>query len=152
MKTALHKVLAAILFLAVTNASGFCFKEAGERYSVDPLVLYAIAKQESRFNPNAYNRNNKDGSYDIGLMQINSSHLDELAAFGIAEKDLAQNPCLNVQVGAWILSRNLAKYRHEKDGFWSAVGAYNAGTSKQNHNKRMDYAWAIYNHMETASK
>lgn len=137
------------LLLAVsTGASAFCFKEAGARYGIDPLLLYAIAKQESKFNPKAVNRNNKDGTYDVSLMQINSSHFDELARFGITERDLLQNPCLATHVGAWILARNMQKYGNKTtSGFWSAVGAYNAGTSNRNHSKRMHYAWKIYNHM-----
>lgn len=144
---ALMGIIAAVMSLMATSASAFCFKEAGEFYGTNPLVLYAIAKQESGFRSAIYNRNNSDGSYDIGLMQINSSWLGVLSRYGISESDLVKNPCLNVYVGAWLLSNNMSRYVKDREGFWSAVGAYNAGTSKKNHHKRMNYAWLIYNHM-----
>ena len=149
MKYALSLVTAAFLLLTGTAASAFCFKEAGDRYNINPLVLYAIAKQESKFNPKAVNKNT-DGSYDFSMMQINSSHLQELARIGISERDLVNNPCLSVNIGAWYLARNIKMYGQDTNGFWSAVGAYNAGTSKNNHNKRMNYAWLIYKHMASA--
>jgi soluble lytic murein transglycosylase-like protein len=50
----------------------FCFEEAGFIYNVSPRLLWAIARVESGFRADAFNRN-ADGSYDYGLMQINSS-------------------------------------------------------------------------------
>jgi len=49
-----------------------CFTEAGNSYNISPLLLWSIAKHESRFNPAAVNRN-RNGTYDFGVMQINSS-------------------------------------------------------------------------------
>ncbi|HGJ5856547.1 lytic transglycosylase domain-containing protein [Arsenophonus nasoniae] len=47
------------------------FDKAGSYYQIDPDYLRAIAWQESNFNPKAKNKN-KDGSFDLGVMQINS--------------------------------------------------------------------------------
>lgn len=148
MKTALAITFFLQLLLSVTSVSAFCFEEAGARYQISPLVLYAIAKQESSFNPNARNIN-ANGTYDFSIMQINSSHLDELAAMGISEQDLIKNSCQAVYVGAWYLARNMNEFKGKPDAFWSAIGAYNAGTGKKvkNQNKRMDYAWLIYKRM-----
>lgn len=55
-----------------TMASAFCFEEAGNEYGVSPLLLWSIAKHESGMNPAAICRNG-NGTYDYGLMQINSS-------------------------------------------------------------------------------
>ncbi|MEW8375832.1 MAG: lytic transglycosylase domain-containing protein [Candidatus Thiodiazotropha sp.] len=99
-----------------------CFAEAARRYNIAGELLYAIAAQESRFDPTAVGWN-EDGSRDIGIMQINSWWLPKLAGFGIDERRL-QEPCINVAVGAWILAGNIARYGYT----WDAIGAYNAGT------------------------
>jgi soluble lytic murein transglycosylase-like protein len=97
-----------------------CFLLAGERYGVSPLLLKAVARQESGLNPAAFNRNT-NGSTDIGLMQINSSWLPVLARHGVKENDL-RVPCANILVGAWILGSNFRSMGLTAD----ALGAYNA--------------------------
>lgn len=49
----------------------------------DPHTALAIVRCESGFNPNAYNPNNRNGSTDGGLWQINSIHDSELARLGL---------------------------------------------------------------------
>lgn len=78
---------------------------------------------------------NKDGSYDIGCMGINSSWLPRLEKkFGITEQDL-YDPCTNVNVGAWVLAKNKRTFGDH----WRAIGAYNAISEP----KRIDYAWKV---------
>jgi soluble lytic murein transglycosylase-like protein len=64
---------------------------------------YAIAKVESGMNPHAVGWNH-DGTRDVGLMQINSSHFSELERQGIDENQLINEPCTSIMVGASILS------------------------------------------------
>ena len=40
----------------------------------EPEIMLAIAKAESKLNPHAINRANRNGSVDTGLFQINSIH------------------------------------------------------------------------------
>ena len=61
----------------------------------------------------AINRN-RDGSHDIGLMQINSMHLPDLARQGITRQRLLDEPCLSIDVGASILSGFIR--RHGRTG------------------------------------
>ncbi len=130
----------ALLWLYLTStAQANCWQLAASRYHVDPLLLYAIAKVESGLNPRARNVN-RDGSRDIGLMQINSRHLPALAQYGITEQHLLNQPCTSVIVGAWIL----ASFIREKGYGWQAVGAYNAGTEPQRDNRRARYAAAVW--------
>src|SRR5437016_5685083 len=100
-----------LLLLCTPAHARACWEQAALRYGVSPHLLYAIARVESNLNPLAVNTSNlaSSGSYDIGLMQINSSHLRTLKRYGINEPDL-QTPCTNITVGAWILSQNFSHY------------------------------------------
>lgn len=100
-----------------------CWGEAADRYGVDVLVLYAIAQVESGARSGLVNKNG-NSSYDMGVMQINSWWLPRLEPYGITAKDLLTNPCLNVHVGAWILSQTIKRYGYT----WRGIGAYNAVT------------------------
>src|SRR5437773_10363573 len=88
-----------------------CWDEAAQRYGVSPQLLYAMGRVESSLNPAAVNNSHRKdtGSYDIGLMQINSSHLPRLARHGINEADL-HDPCTNIHAGAWLLADELSRY------------------------------------------
>jgi soluble lytic murein transglycosylase-like protein len=126
--------LIAAALLCCGSASA-CWEDAAARYGVNPYLLYAIAKTESNLNPAAMNRNNKNGSYDIGLMQINSSWLPTLRKHGIDEAQL-MNACTSIHVGAWVLAENIRRLGNS----WVAVGAYNA----RNPELRMKYAKKVY--------
>lgn len=113
-------VLTLSLIATVTTAAhAFCFAEAGDRYSVSPLALWAITKAESDFNPGAVNYN-KNGSIDVGLMQINSIHAKQLGKTW----DLLFDPCTNVMTGAWVLRQCIDQYGNT----WEGIGCYNSRT------------------------
>lgn len=97
-----------------------CFDLAAQRYRVPVSLLKAIAMQESSGRANAINRNT-NGTYDIGMMQINSAWLPTLKRHGIAAQHL-WDPCVSILVGAWILSDNFARLGYTTQG----LGAYNA--------------------------
>jgi len=108
--------------LSTTLPAHACWDDAAARYQLNSTLLHAIARTESGLNPQAVGRN-RDGSRDIGLMQINSWWLPTLARHGIREQDLV-DPCTSIHVGAWILAQNVARYGYT----WEAVGAYNAAS------------------------
>jgi soluble lytic murein transglycosylase-like protein len=117
---------------ALSSEGWYCWQEASDRYGVPVDLLYSVAMVETGNKAKIVSKANKNGSYDIGLMQINSSHLKRLANYGISEKDLLDNACLNLHVGAWIMSDAISRH-----GFnWKGVGAYNAASP----DKRRIYA------------
>jgi hypothetical protein len=129
--------LIAALFLALgTNAHAFCFEEAGAQYGINPQILRAIAKVESNFNPKAVNRNS-NGTFDVGLMQINSSWA---ATLGKERWNSLGDACSNTKTGAWILSMCMNKYGYT----WKAIGCYNSQTP----GKRDRYSRMVFNQLQ----
>ncbi|ENB7488320.1 type III secretion system invasion protein IagB [Citrobacter koseri] len=141
-----------ILLLLMLSQSAFanCWDRAANYYHVDPYLLFAIAQVESGMNPYAVGRNH-DGTRDVGLMQINSSHFSALKRRGIDEYRLMLEPCTSIMVGASILSDMIKVYGYN----WEAVGAYNAGVKKENYPQRMIYAhkvWEAYQRIKMTTQ
>jgi soluble lytic murein transglycosylase-like protein len=134
------RIVLACSLSAICSHAYACWEEVASWYGVNVHLLYAIAKTESGLNPKAMNHN-KNGSYDIGLMQINSSWLPALRKYGIEENQL-MDACLNLQVGAWILSQNMQRLGMT----WDAVGAYNARDPRL----RIKYAQKVYKNIPPA--
>ena len=140
-----------LLVAVAFDAHAFCFREAAQKYHVNEDMLQAITKIESNFNPKATHRNS-DGSLDVGLMQINSSHFAMLERdYGITQQDLIDKPCVNVQVGAWILAQAVQVFGPT----WRAVGAYGAGNIAAKEQARGGYAATVaaaYRHMNFSQR
>ena len=125
------KLILTFLFYC-THAQAYCFEEAGQLYSISPQLLWSIAKVESNFQANAVNWN-RNGTYDFGVMQINSSWR---MALGEERWTKLGDPCMNVKIGAWLLAQCISRHGYT----WNAVGCYNAASR----NKRDAYARKIY--------
>lgn len=96
-------------------------EEVSQKYSIPRELILAIMKQESNFNPRAYNKN-RDGTEDRGLMQVNYQHnLRLMKEYNITDPDQLYDIETNIEIGARILYENFQRF-----GNWvMAVKAYN---------------------------
>jgi soluble lytic murein transglycosylase-like protein len=115
----LAALVVAVLPSAVLAEQHGCLEHAAAWAGVHPTVLRAIAWVESRGDPAAVNWN-INGTYDVGLMQINSAWYHR----GLASVwPHLGAPCVNVAAAAWILTLCAEEYGYS----WDAVGCYHAG-------------------------
>lgn len=117
--------LCMVTLSAAPRANADCFEDAGAYQHVSATVLRAIAWQESHNRASAVHRN-ANGSFDYGVMQINSVHLTALARYGIS-KSMLMEACTNIYVAAWHLRQKINKYGNS----WTAIGAYHSEARKE---------------------
>jgi len=136
------KLICLITLLSLVTAAygeDLCFNEAGVAYRISPQILKAIAEVESNYNPRAVNWN-ANGTYDFGVMQINSSWA---LSQGMDWWNTLGDPCSNIKGGAMILSNCMKKYGYS----WEAIGCYNSQTPS----KRDRYAMLIFRKIQELS-
>ena len=121
---------------------GQCLLDAAIHYQISPVLIAAMIKTESKHNPKAVNINSS-GSEDVGLMQINSEWLPRIAKFGYDRKSLF-DPCINILVGTWVLAQEIRRFGYT----WTAVGAYNAGPSREKKSRRAAYAHRVFKNLD----
>ena len=122
-----------IFFIPILLTAENYYVQAGEHFGLDPQLLWAIAYKESRHTPHIISKSNKNGSYDIGIMQINSSHLPRLKKqYGIVQKDLL-NPQINIFVGAEILKMCFNKHINTQN----AITCYNGRIKNNSYGKEV---------------
>ncbi|EAY0104298.1 lytic transglycosylase domain-containing protein [Salmonella enterica] len=136
----MYKLL--FLFFLTGNVQGSCYDFAGEKFGISPNLLKAISLVESNNKSGIVSKINKNGTYDIGIMQINSSHLSFLKTIGIHESNLLLDSCTNIIVGAYLLRKNFIYF---KGDVRRAIGAYNAGYSMKNERLGDAYVSKVFN-------
>ena len=103
-----------------------CIDDAARAQQVPREILYAIGVVEGgKVGEIAHNAN---GSYDIGVFQINSHWLGLLArAYGTdpatVEYHLLWNGCFSAAMAAWVLHKKILEVGGD---FWRGVGNYNS--------------------------
>ncbi|MCL2764676.1 MAG: lytic transglycosylase domain-containing protein [Treponema sp.] len=93
---------------------------SADEFNIPPALAFALCWEESRFNPYAINRQNRNGSIDRGLFQLNNRsfpHLEVAAFFDIDT---------NVRHGVGYLRYCLDTGGNEI----SALAMYNAGAGR----------------------
>lgn len=120
-----------------------CIVSAAQYRNVDPILLKAIAYQESRFRLDAVNHNrDKNGritSTDHGPFQINDQWLPRLKKQGITVEQLYEE-CVPAYVAAWLLASAIKQH----GSTWRAVGSYNSPSEAN----RKKYANLVKGHYE----
>jgi len=91
-----------------------------EIFNVPPALAFALCWEESRFDPDAVNRNNRDGSVDRGLFQLNNRSFPEIDVNGFFE----------IEKNAYYGVSHLRHCLDSGSSEVSALAMYNAGTSR----------------------
>ena len=120
------------LLLAFTNTveadnKGYkkCIEKSSKKYNIPIIMLEMIVNKLEKGKKGMKNIN-KNGSYDMGIMQINSIHLPQLKKFNIDETELINNNCVNIDVGAWILAKEIRK----NNSYALGLASYHSYTQK----------------------
>jgi len=91
-----------------------------DHFNVSPALAFALCWEESRFNPHAVNRSNRDGSVDRGLFQLNNRSFPNLETSAFYEIET------NTRNGIGHLRHCLNSGGTEV----AALAMYNAGTGR----------------------
>lgn len=111
---------------AVADVHG-CIRVAAKAFGIEPLPLEVLLKVEAGALGMA--SPNKDGSRDLGPMQINTVHLETFAKFGITYEDLRDNVgCKNVWAGAYLYA---LEYRRLHGDVALAIAYYHSRTPER---------------------
>lgn len=103
-----------------------CINAAARRYQVPAPIIVSILKVEAGA-PGIASRN-KNGTDDLGSMQINSRWLPIVSRYGVDRWTLQNNSCVNVMVGTWILRRSM----QDNKPYFVSVANYHSHTAKLN--------------------
>lgn len=89
----------------------------GQQYNVDPILIYSLIQYESSGKNIRGRRQNSNGTYDHGYMQINEVHVNSNA-------QILYEPRINFHIGIKYLSFCLNRANHD---YMTALRMYNQG-------------------------
>ena len=104
-----------------------CINTAAYEFRVSAKLIISVLNTEQ--GKIGLISKNKNGSVDLGPMQINSCWWPELYRYNITPHDVLYKPCINLKVGAWILAKAIAEGNNILEG----VGNYNSHMPVYNH-------------------
>jgi len=119
-----------------------CINQAAVTYYVPAKVIISVIATEGG-NVGAAHPN-KNGTYDLGPMQVNTSWLPTIQKYGYTQKLLQYDPCVNVMAGTWILSNKII----QSQDYWSGVANYHSVTPMLN----ARYKLKVLNYYQLLSK
>ncbi|EFI3662602.1 lytic transglycosylase domain-containing protein [Escherichia coli] len=132
--------------LSIIGSLSACLINASVANNIDPKLLTAIAVVEGG-KPGLVSVN-KNGTHDLGVMQINTGAWLKTISNTFFNGDnnqayirLKNDGCFNIAVGAWILSYSI---RNENGDVWEGVGRYHSRTPKYKYRyiRKVKYIYA----------
>ena len=109
----------------ITGVTVECIEHAAKVSGVSLLVLKGILQAEGGTPGRA--SKNRNGTRDIGPMQINTLWTKTFANMGVSMSTLKNNGCANILAGTWILKTHLNDMSGDQ---WKAVARYHSKTHK----------------------
>jgi hypothetical protein len=103
-----------------------CINQAAMQYYLPATLIISVLSTEGGKVGDAIP--NTNGTLDFGPMQINSIWLKKIRQYGYSREQIQYDPCINVAVGAWILSQAIA----DGQNMWTGVGNYHSHTFDKN--------------------
>jgi hypothetical protein len=102
--------------------TAYCVVSAAHRFQIPPEALLAMMLQEA--GKLGMRKQNLNGSYDLGPMQVNTVWLDRSSQLSgyVTDELLANDICTNVHSAAWILAKHQSKVKD----IWRAIGMYHS--------------------------
>ncbi len=102
-------------------------KKYSKFYQIDWRLMAAMAFQESRFSPKAYNKSGAIGLFQVKQMTANEPYIKIKNIKGL--KNIHHNIHAGIKYFSWIKKRyfNPIKKMKEKDRLYMAIASYNAG-------------------------
>lgn len=99
-----------------------CITDAAEASGMPLAALVGILATENGRPGEALLNNN--GTWDMGPFQVNTTHVNDLAAIGVTPEAVLRDGCANAFAAAWLLRK---EYNRTGD-IWEAIGAYHSRT------------------------
>jgi len=104
-----------------------CSIQAANHYHIPPLIMLTVAEQEGG-KPGQKTRN-RNGTYDYGVMQINTVSLEDLRPYGINENHVLAQGCYPYYLAAWRISGHIA---NDPGDLWQRAANYHSRTPYYN--------------------
>lgn len=123
--TVLAAERAKVVFPPMRPLTTACVLDAARVSGMPPAALFAILATEGGKTGEALS--NKNGTWDMGPFQVNTTHVNELAAMGISPETVLRDGHVNACAAAWLLRK---EYRRTGD-LWQAIGAYHSRTPQR---------------------
>ena len=103
----------------ISPVTATCIQQAAQRYQISPLLILAILKTEAG-RPGLAVRN-KNGTYDLGPMQVNTFWVKR---HGLNVRELRDHGCFNIHVSTAILANEL----RQAGDLGTGIGNYHSRT------------------------
>ena len=103
-------------------------QSASYRHNVDPQLVKAVVKQESKFQQNAVGSKG-----EVGLMQLTPMAVQDWERVHhrrLGSRSVLFAPRLNIEIGTWYLGIALNHWHHHRENVVMALIQYNAGRSR----------------------